>query len=223
MLALLRGAYLRFVQRIEIILLVFGIGFARIHLCIELLQAVQTFRGLRVDVAVLRAGSQQYRQRNGGQSDQQCRGSVLFECDASDFARPGRFSKGAKPQGSMRLTTILWQTIEQSNRGLRRRFVVTASQLVVLAQEAHQDLMRWSSFVAQTEFIWQHPMVVSDADGWQSIWFEMEILNGLALAEWEDQGAPRDWSYRWSEAYEQEAQSLVSELLPLLIKPEPPV
>lgn len=100
---------------------------------------------------------------------------------------------------------------------------MTASQLAVLAQEAHQDLMRWSSFVAQTEFVWQHSMVVSDADGWQSIWFEMEIINGLALAEWEDEGAPRDGSYRWSEAYEHEAQSLVSELLPLLIKPETPV
>lgn len=59
-LALLRGACLCLVQRVEIVLLIFDIGFTGIHLGIELLQAIQAFRCLWVDVAVLSAGSQQY-------------------------------------------------------------------------------------------------------------------------------------------------------------------
>ncbi|MDD2064486.1 hypothetical protein [Pseudomonas sp. 25571] len=101
--------------------------------------------------------------------------------------------------------------------------MLTVLELVVLAKEAPQDLMSWSRFVAQTEFAWQYPLVVADADGWQALWFEMEILNGLALAEWEDEGSPHDWSYRWQDAYEQDAQRLVSELLLLILRLEAPV
>lgn len=61
---------------------------------------------------------------------------------------------------------------------------------MILAQQASQDLIRWSGFVAQTEFAWQNPNLVSDTEGWQTPWFEMEVLNGLALAEWEEDGSP---------------------------------
>lgn len=59
-LALLHGACLCIVQRVEIVLLIFDIGFTGIHLGIELLQAIQAFRCLWVDIPVLSAGSQQY-------------------------------------------------------------------------------------------------------------------------------------------------------------------
>lgn len=100
--------------------------------------------------------------------------------------------------------------------------MLTVSELMLLAREAPQDLMCWSSFVAQTEFAWQNPALVADAEGWQTFWFEMEIVNGLALAEWEDEGSHHGWSYRWREGYEQDARRLVSELLPLLVRPETP-
>lgn len=94
--------------------------------------------------------------------------------------------------------------------------MLTASQLAALARQAPEDLMSWSSFVAQTEFVWQDPACVADTAGWRTLWFEMEILNGLALAEWEEDGSARDWSSRWREGYEQDARGLVSQLLPLL-------
>ncbi|HHJ1300232.1 MULTISPECIES: hypothetical protein [Pseudomonas] len=97
---------------------------------------------------------------------------------------------------------------------------MTVSELMVLAREAPQDLLCWSSFVAQTEFARQNSILVSDAERWQTLWFEMEIVNALALAEWEDDGRPCDWSRRWREGYEQDAKALVSELLPLLVSPE---
>lgn len=98
--------------------------------------------------------------------------------------------------------------------------MLTVSVLRVLAQEAPQDLMSWSNFVAQTEFVWQHPTLVIDGEEWQALWFEMEILNALALAEWEEEGFPLDWSHRWSEGYEQDARALVPELIALIVCPE---
>lgn len=66
----------------------------------------------------------------------------------------------------------------------------------------------------------EHPTLVTDSEGWQALWFQMEILNALALAEWEEEGSPQDWSHRWREGYEQDARTLVPELIALIISPE---
>lgn len=98
--------------------------------------------------------------------------------------------------------------------------MLTVSALRILAQEAPQALMSWSRSVAQAEFVWQHPALVTDGEGWQALWFEMEILNALALAECEEEGSPQDWSHRWREGYEQDARALVPELIALIVCPE---
>ncbi|WP_278938757.1 MULTISPECIES: hypothetical protein [Pseudomonas] len=85
-----------------------------------------------------------------------------------------------------------------------------------VAERASDDLFAWSSFVAQTEFLWQNTALVEDGDAWQRVWFELEILNGLALAEWDDQGRPDDWSNNWAAGYRQEAAALTTELVSLL-------
>lgn len=85
-----------------------------------------------------------------------------------------------------------------------------------LGQQATQGLFAWSGFVSRTEFLWQDGSLVKDADAWQRVWFEMEIVNGLALAEWEDQGRPGEWSSRWAEAYKAQAEELVGELVALI-------
>ncbi|WEK32867.1 MAG: hypothetical protein P0Y58_11955 [Candidatus Pseudomonas phytovorans] len=96
----------------------------------------------------------------------------------------------------------------------------TASELTSLAHRAHEDLKSWSSFVALTEFVWQDSGVVSNARRWQAIWFEMEIVNALALAEWEEQGFPCDWLNRWREEYQSDAQTLLSKLFCLIVRQE---
>lgn len=95
--------------------------------------------------------------------------------------------------------------------------MLTSSELISLARGAHKDLKSWSSFVAVTEFVWQNTTLVSDAARWESIWFEMEIVNALALAEWEEQGSPLDWHERWCEGYQADAQALLSELTRLIL------
>lgn len=87
---------------------------------------------------------------------------------------------------------------------------------VSLGTRASQDVFAWSAFVAQTEFLWQDTRLVPDGAAWQRLWFELEIVNGLALAEWDDQGRPADGSCHWREAYQQEAAALASELLAMM-------
>lgn len=95
--------------------------------------------------------------------------------------------------------------------------MLTASQLSSLLNNAHHDLTCWSSFVALTEFAWQDRSLVTDAAQWQVLWFEMEIVNALALAEWEEQGAPRDWLSYWKAGYQADAQTLASKLRWLIV------
>lgn len=94
--------------------------------------------------------------------------------------------------------------------------MVNKAQLIEQGERASEDVFAWASFVAETEFLWQNSDLVPDADAWQSLWFELEIVNGLALAEWDEQGRPADWSTTWRENYQQDARELAAELLALL-------
>jgi hypothetical protein len=86
---------------------------------------------------------------------------------------------------------------------------------ISLGERASEDLFAWSAFVAQTEFLWQDSALVQDAVAWQRVWFELEIINGLALAQWDDEGRPDDWSGVWDKVYRQEAAGLATELVGL--------
>lgn len=87
---------------------------------------------------------------------------------------------------------------------------------LALGGRAAQDIYAWSAFVAATEFLWQDAALVKDRDAWQALWFELEIVNALALAEWDEQGRPGDWSVRWGKDYQQDAAELAGRLLALL-------
>ncbi|MFF7061588.1 hypothetical protein [Pseudomonas sp. NPDC008258] len=96
--------------------------------------------------------------------------------------------------------------------------MLTASELWSMVTGAPQDLASWSRFVALTEFAWQDQALVSDAAEWQVLWFEMEIVNALALAEWEEAGSPRDWLLQWNARYQSDAQTLASSLRRLIVR-----
>lgn len=103
-----------------------------------------------------------------------------------------------------------------ANTTTRSRSLGVTKYWPALAERASEDLFAWSSFVAQTEFLWQDTALVQDPVAWQRFWFELEIINGLALAQWEDQGRPDDWSCCWNKDYRQEAAALASELVAML-------
>jgi len=99
--------------------------------------------------------------------------------------------------------------------------MATSSQLMSQACGAHKGLKSCSGFVALTEFVGQNTAQVLDAAKWESICFGMEIVNALALAEWEEQGSPLDWHERWCEGYQADAQALLSELTCLIVTHAP--
>lgn len=98
--------------------------------------------------------------------------------------------------------------------------MASAKYFQKLGERASEDVFAWAAFVAQTEFLWQDEASVQDAVAWQRIWLELEILNGLALAQWEDEGKPINWSCRWNTEYRLEAAALANELLALLCDAE---
>nr|WP_314872324.1 hypothetical protein [uncultured Pseudomonas sp.] len=87
---------------------------------------------------------------------------------------------------------------------------------IAQGSRAAESVCTWSAFVAATEFLWQDADLIKDSDAWQALWFELEIVNALALAEWDEQGRPGDWSVRWCEGYQQDAAELARQLLALL-------
>lgn len=98
--------------------------------------------------------------------------------------------------------------------------MASAKYFRTLGERASEDVFAWAAFVAQTEFLWQDTASVQDAVAWQRIWFELEILNGLALVHWEDEGKPINWSCRWNTDYRREAAALANDLLELLCDAE---
>jgi hypothetical protein len=44
-------------------------------------------------------------------------------------------------------------------------------------------------------------------------WFELEIINSVALEDWESDGRPRSWNEKWNEKYKREAADAIRLLL----------
>ena len=48
------------------------------------------------------------------------------------------------------------------------------------------------------------------------IWFELEIVNSLALSNWEEEGRPVDWVKQWDDLYKNDAKELIGSIVRLL-------
>ena len=66
-------------------------------------------------------------------------------------------------------------------------------------QKIIENIFSYSEFVNQMEI----------DNGSLDSWFNMEILNALALDEWESQGCPMDWN-KWDKIYQEKAIKLVN-------------
>lgn len=78
------------------------------------------------------------------------------------------------------------------------------------------DVVSFAKFVNYAEGLPQVDELFEDEqnkDNYQQIWFELEIINALALSEWENEGRPTDWQARWESDYKHDASELIAELL----------
>ncbi|KPN70591.1 hypothetical protein AKG09_11310 [Neisseria sp. 83E34] len=88
------------------------------------------------------------------------------------------------------------------------------------ANKASENLFLFASFVNNTEFLMNYIerkyLKNIDIDKYKNCWNELEILNSLALSDWEDDGKPINWSKKWEKYYEKDAKDLISNLLNIL-------
>lgn len=70
---------------------------------------------------------------------------------------------------------------------------------------ALDSMFGFAKFVEETEFL-ASTMCVEFQEKYSRAWFEMELVNALALAEWEQDGSPEEWSEVWVKKYKNEAE-----------------
>lgn len=81
------------------------------------------------------------------------------------------------------------------------------------------DVVSFARFVSYAEDLPQLNELFENEynrDNYQKIWFELEIINALALSEWENEGRPADWQTHWESEYKYDASELMDELLKTL-------
>ncbi|WP_121574854.1 hypothetical protein [Brenneria alni] len=81
------------------------------------------------------------------------------------------------------------------------------------------DVVSFAKFVSYAEDLPQLSELFEDEqsrENYRQIWFELEIVNALALSEWENEGRSVDWQTRWESGYKHDASELINELLRLL-------
>ncbi|WP_147273120.1 hypothetical protein [Billgrantia montanilacus] len=82
---------------------------------------------------------------------------------------------------------------------------------------ALHSFINFAEFVAQTEFLADEESE-EFKEQYGRAWFEMELVNSLALAEWEQDGCPREWGKIWGEKYKEEAKETLHEFLEVVKK-----
>jgi hypothetical protein len=85
------------------------------------------------------------------------------------------------------------------------------------ALSAIDSLLTFSSFVARSEFLFDDSDL-SDRliTNYRRAWLETEIVNAIALDEWETDGKPSDWGVKWDQKYKDDALMVVQGLLKTL-------
>lgn len=90
---------------------------------------------------------------------------------------------------------------------------------IEFARSSADELLNFAYFVAMAEiYCTRSGALIPDSKlgRYSEIWFEMEIVNAIALSEWEEEGRPQQWSDRWRSDFRNDAQELIGDLIELL-------
>nr|WP_199067156.1 hypothetical protein [Chromobacterium sp. ASV5] len=100
---------------------------------------------------------------------------------------------------------------------------VTKSNFVALASNSFENMLSFARFVqlAETFCGTANPFISKDNTAqYDEVWFEMEIINALALSAWEDAGKPEHGCEAWDFEYQANAKKLVGCMLKLIVNAE---
>ena len=87
------------------------------------------------------------------------------------------------------------------------------------AAHALENITAFAWFVSYAEVLTQSDTLFEGDNHkaeYQQVWFELEILNALALSQWEEDGCPVNWKAQWDSDYKHDAAHLTKTLLNLL-------
>jgi len=90
------------------------------------------------------------------------------------------------------------------------------SDLADEARLATADHFLFARFVKHAKQVGDIKRILLEEDTasrYAAAWFQLEIVNALALGAWEDNGKPEIWLNEWRESYQQDAEEVVSEFL----------
>lgn len=94
------------------------------------------------------------------------------------------------------------------------------SDLLKCVDSAEKDHIEFSKFVRDAEVFCQNEKRDGAIDinlaRYRGIWFDLEVINALALDDWESSGMPENWISQWDERYKRDAQEVIAELRVLL-------
>jgi len=86
---------------------------------------------------------------------------------------------------------------------------------------ANIDHFSFASFVQDAEDLRDDRLPEEIVDEfikkYNSIWFDMEMINSAALSDWENSGEIKDWSKEWSQEYKSLASEQLAKLKTLLL------
>lgn len=88
------------------------------------------------------------------------------------------------------------------------------SEFTNQALSASESLFSFAEFAKISEsYFDKHKSDSAFFSSYKEKWFELEIVNAVALDDWESEGRPRDWSEKWDTKYKKDAANIIQELL----------
>lgn len=82
------------------------------------------------------------------------------------------------------------------------------------ALSATDSIFSFAEFTKKSELFFESYESDSDfVQRYKKAWFELEIVNAVALEEWESDGRPAHWEEKWASKYKGDATEVVHELL----------
>jgi hypothetical protein len=81
------------------------------------------------------------------------------------------------------------------------------------AKSASDSVYKLADFAKATEHLFSNCPDEAALERYRATWFELEIVNAAALAEWEADGRPQDWSAEWQQTFRDEAVTVINQMV----------
>lgn len=92
--------------------------------------------------------------------------------------------------------------------------------LLKFLDSADENHFEFSKFVRDAEVFCKNENLGNFGDvnlaRYREVWFNLEIINALALDDWDSSGRPDNWVCQWNERYRHDAKEVIAELRVLL-------